>query len=116
MLTDYLLIVSSHEDLDVWSTIEVGIDDFKCMDMHLEFVDSSDQKHHTHATLDRENTAALAKKLKTDVAHLPDAIDEEFGNLGNSMLLPSQVEAIFQEMLEYILDHGLHYRLKRSLR
>lgn len=109
-------IASSDDDMPIWSSVEVGFDDYKNLVVHLDYVDYENHKYDqdVYATVDRDETFAMAEYLKINPVDLPKAIYNELGNDENYLLVPSDIEKIFQDILEFILDCGVHYRLSRK--
>ncbi len=62
------------------------------------------------AVVDREDTAAMAKRLNVRVEELPERLDEVCGVKYESV--PSHADEVFQQALNFILDAGVRYRLK----
>ena len=110
MKTDFICVAASHEDFDIMATIEAGIDDFDQLVVRLIGYNNSRSKILTTATVDKEDTATLARSLDSDITDLPDILYEEYEDI--FLFLPSEVNAIFQDILEKILDHGVKYHLK----
>ena len=56
------------------------------------------------------NTEILAKRLKVDPINLPQVIYDEFGDCTGTSRL-SDIEYVFKEILDFILDRGVKYKL-----
>ncbi len=109
------VIVESNDDLEIWSSITIWDNSQKELIIQLEFIDYPKHKrdHKIYATIDSDEATTMAQNLHIDVADLPHAIFEKYGDTSNSTV-PSKVEAIFEEILNFILDCGARYRLKRD--
>ena len=115
MLTLKQVIVESHDDLEIWSSITVWEGARQELVIQLEFTDydDPDRETKTSATLDRDEAATLAKHLHITAEALPQALFDRYGDTSN-LAVPSEVEALFQEILNFILDHGARYRLTQD--
>ncbi|HJB72143.1 hypothetical protein [Barnesiella sp. ET7] len=115
MLTLKQVIVESHDDLEIWSSITVWEGARQELVIQLEFTDydDPDRETKTSATLDRDEAATLAKHLHITAEALPQALFDRYGDTSN-LAVPSEVEALFQEILNFILDHGARYRLTQE--
>ena len=109
-------IAASDDDMPIWRCVEVGFDDYKNLVVHLDHDDYGDHRydHDIYATVDRDETFAMAEYLRINTVDLPKAIYNELGNKENYLLVPSDIEKIFQNILEFVLDCGVHYRLRRE--
>ena len=68
--------------------------------------------NYTHsAIVDEEDGKVMARHLNVSYADLPQALYDEFGDT-TGVLVPSEVEYIFKNVLDYILDCGTKYKLK----
>ena len=110
MIVDYLCFASSHEDLETWAALEAGIDDFLQLVVCLSYYEFDNKEHKRYAIVDKDDTATLAQSLGLDVTGLPEMLCDEYKD--DYSWSPSEVEAIFQDVLEKILDHGVKYHLK----
>ena len=83
--------------------------------MQLDFIDydNRERDRKTCATLDRNETTLLAHRLHLDTEALPSVLFERYGDTSNSAV-PSEVEALFQEILHYLLDQGSHYHITQE--
>ena len=61
------------------------------------------------AVVEKEDALMLADYLKVKLTALPKVFNEKFGESGAFVL--SYVEARFREILDFILDCGIHYQL-----
>lgn len=115
MLTLKQVIVESNDDLEIWSSITVWESPRQELIVQLEFIDydNRDRDRKTFATLDRDETRLLADQLHLSAEALPQALFDRYGDTSNSAV-PSEVEALFQEILNFILDHGARYRLTQE--
>lgn len=68
-----------------------------------------DQK--TTAVVDEDDTIILAQRLRVEVPELPEKLNEKFGS--NAYYCnPDEAEAIFTNVLDYIIEVGLRFKLK----
>lgn len=111
MATKYLCIAASHEDLDTWATVEAGIDDYSQLAVRYTYYHYDGSKSLVGAVVDKEDTATLAGQLGVGIDGLAGVLADEYEDTYS--FGASEVEAIFQDILEKILDHGVKYHLKR---
>lgn len=107
------VIVESHDDIEIWSSIIIWESPRKELIIQLEFIDydNHERDHSIYATIDPDEATTMARSLHIDPDSVPRAIFERFGDTSNTTV-PSKVEATFQEILNFILDCGARYRLK----
>ena len=79
-----ITIAMSHEDFDTWSTLTVGFNYTKSLVICLTFYDYKNVQHHTYAIIEKDEA------------------------------MPSHVEELFKDVLDFILDCGAHYRISRD--
>ena len=105
------IIVESDGDLEIVSTIVVGFDDDKNLVVELETNDYEARRGNQRlwAVVEKEDALMLADHFKVKLTALPKVFDEKFGESGAFVL--SYVEARFKEILDFILDCGIHYQL-----
>ena len=110
-------ILASDDDLEIASDIVVGFDDDKNFVVELiktNYMVSHGGERRVRAVVDKEEALLLADYLNVRLTALPKCFDQRFGEFSN-ILKPSYVDAQFKEILEFILDCGVHYRLKGFL-
>ena len=112
MQTSGMIIIESDEDLEIVSTIDAVYNSKN--NFVVEYYCINHEKGRKvidyTATVDQENTAILAKHLKVNPVDLPQVIYDEFGDsTGISRL--SDIEYVFKEILDFILDCGAKYQL-----
>ena len=113
--------IESDGDQPVVATVSVEFDRWGELQVELAYEDyrrperegsrSRLPRRRARATVDRADAERMARRLGKLVAQLPAAFEERWGDAG-WCLPPRQVEAIFGEMLEFILDCGVQYRLR----
>lgn len=113
--------IESDGDQPVVATVSVEFDGWGELQVELAYEDyrrperegsrSRLPRRRARATVDRADAERMARRLGKPVAQLPAAFEERWGDAG-VCLPPRQVEAIFGEMLEFILDCGVQYRLR----
>lgn len=106
------IIVESNGDLETVSTVVVGFDDDKNFVVELETNDYESRRGNQRlwAVVEKEDALMLADYLNVKLTALPKVFDEKFGEPGVFVL--SYVEARFKEILDFILDCGIHYQFK----
>lgn len=112
MTTSGMTIIESDEDLEIVSTIDAEYNSKS--NLVIEYYCINYEKRRKvidyTATVDKENTEKLAKRLKVNPIDLPQAIYDEFGDsTGVSRL--SDIEYVFKEILDFIPDCGVKYKL-----
>lgn len=65
------------------------------------------------AVVDSEETGKMARFLHTQPENLPDQIFERFQDT-SYCAPPSKSDETFRDILNFVLDCGIHYRLKKS--
>ncbi len=115
MLTNEELIAESDEDLEIGDDIVAGFDFRDRLVIQMEHTDFEQSRFNRKisAVIDEDELSLIAKALDCDSQDLPKALSERFAPESFS-LRPSEVEGIFQEILEFILDCGCHYKLERG--
>lgn len=115
MLALEKLIAETHNDFDVYSSVVVGFDDAKNLVVELERSDSNRPRHNrkNRAVVNAEEALLLAKRLNRRLVELPQALSEEFVDTEYDFLTPDDIQTVFREMLDYILELGGHYVIDR---
>ena len=113
MLTSERIIVESDSDIEIVATIVAGFDYLNNFVVQYDFEDyRKGGKDYTHsAIVDEEDAKVMVTRLKVAYTDLPKALDDEFGDT-KDLLVPSEVEAVYKDILDFILDCGAKYRLK----
>lgn len=112
MLTSEETIIESDEDLEIVSTIEAGYDYRKNFVVKYYCINYEKRRKVIDytATVDEEDATKMAKHLKVDYYDLPKVLYNEFGDCTGTTTL-SGIEYVFKEILEFILDCGVKYKL-----
>ena len=108
------LIAESDEDLEkISAALSVGGGDDGMFGVQYEFKDDDDDWNNdcVQALVDRDDAIVLARNVGVTVSNLPKAFCDKF-DPNSSVLVPSEVEAIFKEILEFICDSGAKYKLR----
>ena len=107
------LLAESDEDLPFWCTAYVELDEDRRLTVCLERqdLDTPADSYVLHAIVDADETLQMATRLGVEPEQLPEVIQEHYGT-NSTVWVPSRVEALFGKVLNYILDCGVHYRLK----
>ena len=114
MIYNETIIMESDGDASIVMTISVGTTILDEMVICLEeTVYDNDvlPDHKTMAILDKDNQSILAECLNIKPAVLKEHLIDKFSE-GGYLSSTSYVRAVFQQILEYILDNGGKYRLK----
>ena len=105
-------IVGSDDDLEIWAGISVGYDDDKNFVIELSFEDYRVKDgSRTMAVLNKQNTCTLCDRLGTSILKLPETFAGRFKDNYPSYV-PSQINAIFSEMLDFLLSEGVRYTIR----
>ena len=106
------VIAESNDEMEIWSSVTVWRNSNNELMVRLEFADSDDPKrnYQLSAIIDRDEIKSLAASLGSTTDSLPAVFFDRFGTTSNCMV-PSEVEALFQEILNFILNNGARYRL-----
>lgn len=109
------LIIDSDGDMEIGSVVVAGFDDDKNLVVELHFSDYvSDYDRKTWAVVEKEDALEMAKHLEIRLTALPAEIGKRFGDSSDTAV-PSEVEGVFKDILDFILECGVHYRLKKDL-
>ena len=108
------LIMDSDGDMLIGSGIVAGFDDEKNFAVVLDYTDyETGYNRKTWAVVEKEDALAMADYLKVRLTSLPQEILERFGD-SSDIAVPSEVEAVFKEILDFIIACGVRYRLKKD--
>ena len=107
------LIIDSDGDMLIGSGIVAGFDDEKNFAVVLDYTDyETGYNRKTWAVVEKEDALAMADYLKVRLTSLPQEILERFGD-SSDIAVPSEVEAVFKEILDFIIACGVRYQLKK---
>ena len=107
------LIMDSDGDMLIGSGIVAGFDDEKNFAVVLDYTDyETGYNRKTWAVVEKEDALAMADYLKVLLTSLPQEIFERFGDLSD-IAVPSEGEAVFKEILDFIIACGVRYQLKK---
>jgi hypothetical protein len=108
------LIIDSDGDMQFGSGIVAGFDDEKNFAVVLDYTDyETGYNRKTWAVVEKEDALVMADYLKVRLTSLPQEIFERFGD-SSDIAVPSEVEAVFKEILDFIIACGVRYRLKKD--
>jgi len=108
------LIIDSDGDMLIGSGIVAGFDDEKNFAVVLDYTDyETGYNRKIWAVVEKEDALAMADYLKVRLTSLPQEILERFGD-SSDIAVPSEVEAVFKEILDFIIACGVRYRLKKD--
>ncbi len=115
MLTLEEVIIESDDDLAIWSSIVVGFDISKNLVIRLEHIDyeAHENDYTLAAAIEKDDAFRMACFLHVKLTYLPRFLFEKFGT-NFPLSVPSEVERLFKSMLDFVLDCGEHYKLKRQ--
>ena len=108
-----ITIAMSHEDFDTWATLTVGFNYTKSLVICLTFYDYKNVQHHTYAIIEKDEAMAMSEHLDVKLTDLPQTICKHCGDT-SYVFVPSHVEELFKDVLDFILDCGAHYRISRD--
>ena len=109
------MIIDSDGDMQIGSGIVAGFDDDKNFAVVLDYTDyETGYSRKTCAVVEKEESLMIADNLKTRLTALPQEIRERFGD-SSDIAVPSEVEAVFKEILDFIISCGVRYQLKNKL-
>lgn len=109
------VIIESHDDFEIWSSVVVGFDTSKNLVVRLDCIDYKENGSGVRqdAVVGKEDAFALSCRWHTKLTGLPHFIYSRFGD-GSNLSVPSEVEGLFKEILDFILDSGGRYVLDRQ--
>lgn len=109
------VIIESHDDLDIWSAVTVGFDDDKNFVVLLECIDYNNREYdsNTYAIIDKEDAMILSRRLGINLTALPKNLFDKYGDTTN-LSGTLDVEAVFKEILDFLNDNLVRYRIKRD--
>lgn len=112
MLTSEKIIVESDGGIEIVATIVAGFDYLNNFVVQYDFEDYREGgKDYTHsAIVNEEDGMVMARHLKVSYADLPQALYDEFGETAGTSV-PSEVEDVYKNVLDFILDCGAKYKL-----
>ena len=115
MLTSEIIIVDSDNDLEIVGTIVSGFDYLNNLVVKYCFEDyrRGGKDYCYSAVIDEYEAKVMAKYLKVPLSSLPQTLYDEFSCSFSEILVPSEVEGIFSDILNFVLDCGAKYKLKR---
>lgn len=108
------LLVESDNDLPFGVSLDAGLGEDHNLILCMERWDLESPKYGyvLYAIVDKDDTLLMANRLGIQVEELPKCLKSRFGT-DSGAWVPSRVEALFSELLNFILDCGVRYRLKR---
>lgn len=108
------LIIDSDGDMQFGRGIVAGFDDEKNFAVVLDYTDyETGYNRKTWAVVEKEDALVMADYLKVRLTLLPQEIRERFGD-SSDIAVPSEVEALFKDILDFILSCGVRYQLKKK--
>ena len=107
--------VESDNDCPVVVSVGAALNKFGELEVEMEKTRHTGRRKEekTVATLDREETRELARRLGVEPEGLSGALREHFED-GGLPFSPGDVERLFGETLDFLLDNGARYRLRRE--
>lgn len=115
MIRSGSIIVESDNDLEIVGTIVSGFDYLNNLIVEYRFEDyrSSGKDYNYSAIIDEDDAKVIARHIKVSLSSLPQVLYDKFGCSFSEILVPSEVEGIFSDILNFVLDCGAKYKLKR---
>ena len=108
------LIIDSDGDMQIGSGIVAGFDDEKNFAVVLDYTNyETGYNRNTWAIVEKEEALEMADYLKVRLTSLPKEILERFGDWSD-IAVPSEVEAVFKDILDFIISCGVRYQLKSN--
>lgn len=109
-------IASSDDDMEIHASVAAGFDTRKNLVVRLKYTDYDFRKNSytQSAVIDEEEAWQLSKTLGTRLTNIPKLLSEKFGDQTSTQSLPSDVEDIFKDILDFIIDSGGHYKIKKD--
>ena len=108
------LIIDSDGDMQFGSGIVAGFDDEKNFAVVLDYTDyETGYNRNTWAIVEKEEVLEMADYLKVRLTSLPKEILERFGDWSD-IAVPSEVVAVFKDILDFIISCGVRYQLKSN--
>ena len=115
MIRSGSIIVESDNDLEIVGTIVSGFDYLNNLIVEYRFEDyrSCGKDYSYSAIIDEDDAKVMARYLNVPLSSLPKVLYDKFGCPFSDILVPSEVEGIFGDILNFVLDCGARYKLKR---
>lgn len=109
------IIVESNDEMEIWASVEAVIDKYGNLVLTLEYQDDSNhgRNNRTYAVIDGDELPLMERLLCVQRADIPGVLYDRFGDTSNRTV-PSEVRKMFQDILEFLLDCGVRYRLKEE--
>ena len=109
---DRVLIVS-HEDFDPYASLVVKFAEDKSLNICYEYTFSEDpsMSFTKVATIDKDSAYQLARRKKISLLDLPNYFADKFES-DSWFCYPSDVEALFAEVINFLLDNHVSYRIR----
>lgn len=108
------LIAESDDDMEIGTSLTAGFNEEKDFVIELAPWDYAGCSYNNRylAIVDKDDALLLAAKLRVKLTALPQVIYDKFCVFSNVML-PSEVEAIYKEILDFLLDYNIRYKLEQ---
>lgn len=112
MLKKEITIIESDGDLPFGAYILAGLSERMELTVEYVYTNYETGRNTTRlATVDTTDTVSMSKYLKAKSEDLPEIIYDECGD-SSGISVPSEVEATFKKILDFILDCGVRYKLR----
>jgi len=114
MLTLEELLIETDVDLPIVATVIIGFDDKGCLKLEYEFMDYDTplESHTKYAVVKKQEAYTLAKRANVSLTQLPAHIAKKYGVQPFCQAVPSEALALFKEILDFFVFHGVRYQLK----
>ncbi len=116
MLLMEKFIAGSDDDMPIGASVVAGFDDNKDFVVEFEFNDyeNPERDYLIRATVEMDEAREMAGRIQKSVLDLPDLLQQNFPKEPKTLPGISDMEKTFQEILDFLLDNGAHYTLKRA--
>ena len=117
MFTLEELLIETDPDLTLVATMVIGFDDNRHLALEYRVTDCNNplEPRIKYVSVDEEDAYVLAKKVNVALTKLPNYICQRFGKRPLCETDPSEVYALFGEILDFYKYNGIRYQLKNSL-
>ena len=115
MLVLEQLIVDTHSDFSPWAEVNAGFLDDRSFVVELVF-EGTHPDYRLLAIVSPEDAQRMAGRLGVGLTQLPKTIYDHFGEEFESPeSTGTHVENVFNDILNFVISHGAHYRIRKEL-
>lgn len=111
------LLIETDEDLPIVATVIIGFDDKGCLVLEYKFVnyDVPLESRTKYAVIEKQEAYTLAKRVNVSLTQLPACIGKKYSVQPFCQAVPSEAPALFKEILDFFVFHGVRYQLKDKM-